>query len=204
MRIGIDFDNTLVDYDAVFAEAAREAGLLDFDLSGGKETVRAILRRQPDGETAWQRLQGRVYGALMPRARFVEGADEFLRLARRSGARILVVSHKTEFGHFDPEQVNLRDAARAWMTAHGFFTTDGFGLAPNDVFFEATREDKLRRLAALHLSHVIDDLPEVLADPAFPAGPQRLLLARGEAPPGPYRAFRHWADISREVLHAAT
>jgi len=34
MRIGIDFDNTLIDYDRVFLDAARERGLVPRDFAG--------------------------------------------------------------------------------------------------------------------------------------------------------------------------
>ena len=44
------------------------AGLVDAQFSGGKQTLRDRLRRLPEGELAWQKLQGRVYGAHMPLA----------------------------------------------------------------------------------------------------------------------------------------
>ena len=62
---------------------------------------------------------------------------------------VVIVSHKTEFGHHDPDRVNLRDAARDWMAAHGFFHPNGFGIAPDAVYFEATRQDKLARIRQL-------------------------------------------------------
>jgi len=35
VRIGIDFDNTLIDYDAVFVSAARERGLIGPEVASG-------------------------------------------------------------------------------------------------------------------------------------------------------------------------
>jgi hypothetical protein len=89
---------------------------------------------------------------------------------------IFIVSHKTRFGHFDPARVDLREAARGWMTAQGFFRA-GRGLPADHVYFEDDREHKLARIAALGCSHFIDDLEEVFADPGFPAGVRRILLA---------------------------
>ena len=51
MRIGIDFDNTLIDYDEVFRVLARERGLIDDRFRGGKDAVRRAVRSLPDGET---------------------------------------------------------------------------------------------------------------------------------------------------------
>jgi len=45
MRIGIDFDNTLIDYDRVFAAAAHALGLVSPDFKGSKRAVRDAVRR---------------------------------------------------------------------------------------------------------------------------------------------------------------
>ena len=51
--------------------------------------------------------------------------------------------------------------------------SDGYGITSDRVFFEATRADKIARIAALDCSFFIDDLEGVLSDPAFPeAGPR--------------------------------
>ena len=55
MRIGLDFDNTLIRYDDVFATAARDRGLVNANFSGNKQEVRDAIRLLPDGEFAWQR-----------------------------------------------------------------------------------------------------------------------------------------------------
>jgi hypothetical protein len=177
VRIGIDFDNTLAGYDAVFLGTARRAGLVHPQFTGGKQAVRDTLRQLPDGELAWQKLQGQVYGAQMPFAVMLDGAGEFLRRCRAAGHDVYVVSHKSEYGHFDPARINLRQAALKWMAEQGFFREDGFGLAPERIFFEGTRGEKIRRIAALECVYFIDDLEEVLTDPAFPAGVRRILLA---------------------------
>src|ERR1700752_3969148 len=99
-RIGIDFDNTIVGYDRVFVEVARREGLVAPDFCGNKQALRDAVRRTPNGELAWQRLQGRVYGAEIASAVMFEGVDAFLRRCREAGAEVFIVSHKTKFGHY--------------------------------------------------------------------------------------------------------
>jgi hypothetical protein len=72
-----------------------------------------------------------------------------LRRARAHGDTILVVSHKTEYGHFDPDRVNLRRAAMQWMEGQGFFTEQGFSLVPNNIYFASTRSEKLNCIGDL-------------------------------------------------------
>ena len=202
MRIGIDFDNTIVGYDEVFADLARRTGLVDDSFRGGKQALRDALRGREGGEEAWQRLQGRVYGAGMSAARLIDGVDTFLRRCRSTGQRVFIISHKTEYGHGDPERINLRQAALAWMASQGFFADTGYGLTRKSVFFEATREEKLARIAAVHCDVFIDDLDEVLSAPTFPAGVRRILFAQmrnGNA--SGLVHCRSWAEIHEAVFH---
>ncbi len=201
MRIGVDLDNTLINYDEVFCSFARKCGLLEADFLGGKDDVRAALRARPDGELAWQCLQGAVYGKGVRYATLCGGADAFLRRARERGCELFIVSHKTEFGHYDPDRVNLRVAALDWMGVRGFFRDDGFAIPNKHVLFAATRAEKIAAICRLGLSYFIDDLPEVLEDGGFPEGVTGILFTRGgRAPTRHPRALAHWHEITEAVF----
>ena len=199
MRIGIDFDNTLIDYTDVFVAAARERGLIGDTVGASKRDVRDAIRRLPDGEVTWQRLQGHVYGRAITGARMFAGAGEFLRACHRRDAAVFIVSHKTRYGHYDPARVDLREAAIRWMAAHGCFRPEEGGIPRENVFFADDRAAKLARIAALDCSHFIDDLEEVFADPGFPAGVTRILFgADGDARVD--FTCASWAEITMAVF----
>jgi hypothetical protein len=202
LRIGIDFDNTIINYDDVFCATAKECGLIAPQFTGGKQAVRDAVRLRPEGDLAWQRLQGQVYGKGIGRATMIAGVASFLRRCTAEGCAVAVVSHKTEFGHYDADRVNLRQAALGWMRTQRLFDGD-CSIGQADVYFEATRNQKLERIARLGLTHFIDDLEEVLTDPGFPPSVQRILFA----PRGPARApscipCATWHDIERQVFEA--
>jgi hypothetical protein len=205
-RIGIDFDNTIVCYDEVFVRIAKAESLLPQDFKGGKAEVRDCLRKLRGGEERWQRLQGRVYGDQMDSASLFEGAARFLaRCRERDDTRVFIVSHKTEFGHFDPRGINLRDAARAWMVRQGFFDKDGFNLPGDALHFESTRYDKIEKIAQLGCTHFIDDLEEVLADSRFPAATRRILFLNGRSErsgrlAAGYEVCTDWHEIEEAVF----
>jgi hypothetical protein len=200
LRIGIDFDNTIIAYDDVFCIAAKACGLIDPGFSGSKQAVRDSIRLLPDGELAWQRLQGQVYGKGIGGAKMVTGVEAFLRRCRTEGCVVAVVSHKTEYGHFDPDRVNLRTAAVDWMAAQGLLDGDR-GVARADVYFESTRAEKVKRIAALSLTHFIDDLSEVLTDPEFPPNVKRILFGNGAQPASSsYTICSTWLDIEQQVF----
>lgn len=201
LRIGIDFDNTIITYDQVFCAVAKLGGLISTDFVGGKQAVRDWIRSLPDGEQTWQRLQGQVYGRGISGATLIPGVDAFLRRCRSEECSVSIVSHKTEYGHYDPERVNLRDAARTWMTANGLVEGE-FGIPSSDVFFEGTRSEKLARIAALSCTHFIDDLEEVLVDPAFPPNVLRILFSERNEPnaTAPYVVCATWRDIEERIF----
>ena len=200
-RIGIDFDNTIVGYDNAFLAAAKTLKLLAPDFSGDKRAVRDAIRLLPEGELAWQRLQGVVYGQALEQAVLFEGVDAFLGRCRDEGHRVFIVSHKTEHGHFDPKRVPLRKAALSWMERRGFFGANGYAIPLGNVFFEDSRADKLRRIGSLECSHFIDDLEEVLSDPDFPPI-RRILFARHRpaSQPLPYPICPTWQRIEAEIF----
>ena len=200
-RIGIDFDNTIVAYDEVFCAMAKRSGLIDPAFVGNKQEVRDAIRLLPDGELAWQRLQGQVYSKGITEAKMIDGFEAFLRRCRAEGCATMVVSHKTEYGHFDPDRVSLRDAAWRWMRARGLLDDEG-GLPAANVFFESTRSEKLARIASLSCTHFVDDLEEVLSDPGFPPGVQRILLSDVVRTQGlmPFIVCASWRDIGEQIF----
>ena len=201
MRLGIDFDNTLVNYDDVFRTAAPSFALIDAGICGRKREIRDYLRSLPNGELTWQRLQGFVYGKGISGAKPFEGVDQFLRRCRSQACDVLIVSHKTEFGHHDSDRISLREAALSWMRAKGFFRKDVYDIPVGNVFFESTRAEKLARIAALGCTHFIDDLQEVLDDPQFPPNVSRILLSPNELQPHfSYAVCRNWNEIENLVF----
>lgn len=168
LRIGVDFDNTIVDYRPVFLSAARALGLVDASLAARDKTeIRDYLRALPEGEARWQELQAHVYGVAIDAAPAYPGFERFIAEARSRGATLAIVSHKSRFAAAAPNGADMRVAAGRWLEAQGF--VGPAGILRNDVFFETTRGEKLERVRNLGLTHFIDDLADVLADPGFPA-----------------------------------
>jgi hypothetical protein len=203
MRIGVDFDNTIAGYDRVFATLAVEAGHFERPPAGGKRAVRDAVRRGPGGDVAWQKLQALAYGRRMIEAELIPGVARFFAACRERGLPVHIVSHKSQFAPYDPCRADLRRAALGWMEANGFFDPDGFCLEPEDVYFEPTRGDKVKRIGALGVSHFIDDLEEVFNEPAFPSGVEAILFQPGDAAPRPSAVctpFPCWGEITEHVL----
>ena len=199
MRIGLDFDNTIVCYDDVFHYAALERGLIPAETPATKDGVRDWLRKA-GREDDWTELQGYIYGARMDLAAPFPGVREFLRDARASGCDIRIVSHKTRHPYRGPKY-DLHRAALGWLEAQGFL--DGsLGLERDGVFLELTKDDKLARIGGLACDYFVDDLPELLGEANFPAATARVLFDPNDAAPDApiYRRARSWPEITRTLL----
>lgn len=167
-RIGLDFDNTIVCYDAVFHRAAMDKGWISAKVPATKIAVRNELRGQ-GRESEWVALQGEVYGKRMLEAQPFPGAREFIHAAAAAGHAVFIVSHRTRHP-FRGLHWDLHKAARDWIEHH----LDA--MVFEGVYFELTKEEKLTRIAQCQCTHFVDDLPEILAAENFPAKTQALLF----------------------------
>lgn len=201
LRIGIDLDNTLINYDRLFHATAVARDLIPPDFTGTKRDVRDHVRLIPsgDGEIEWQRLQAEVYGPAIAGAMAAEGALDFLRRARARGAELTIVSHKTALANMGTEKVNLRDAARAWLRDNGMLGPQT--VPEKSLYFEDTRADKIARIVGLRCTHFIDDLEEVFDDPSFPVDVERLLFtSAANVPAGRYRCYASFGEIADALI----
>ncbi|MBT3333427.1 MAG: hypothetical protein HOK21_05225 [Rhodospirillaceae bacterium] len=217
MRIGIDFDNTIAGYDALFAALAEERGLFQnarhsaphgvlLGAPVGKKDLRDALRQRPEGELTWRRLQAEAYGGRMSDAELLDGVDRFVKACRQAGISLSIVSHKTQHANFASDGTDLRKAAIRWMEEHGFFDPAGLKFRPDDVFFADTRAAKVAKISDLNCNWFIDDLEEVFAEPGFPASARAVLydphgdVEAGSSGATDFLRCRHWDEIGGHVF----
>jgi hypothetical protein len=173
MHIGIDLDNTIINYDGAFLLAAKERGLIPGDFKGSKQQVRDYIRELPQGELKWQKLQGYVYGKGLEKAELFPGVVEFLESRAAKNDTMTIVSHKTQFGHYDPDKVDLRIAAQEFLARRGI----NAHIAEANIFFATTREEKVQKITELQCDIFIDDLEEVFLEATFPSHVKKYLFS---------------------------
>ena len=202
MRIGVDFDNTIVCYDALFHRIALERGLIPPDLPVNKSEVRNHLRRI-GREPVWTEMQGEVYGSRMSEATAYPGVVDFFIFCRLARIPVSIISHKT-LHPFVGEKHDLHQAARNWLERQGFFDPV-VGLPREEAFFELTKEAKLARIASRGCTSFIDDLPELLREATFP-NIDRILFDPNNIYPDDqvlYWRAQRWSEIWEALYPAA-
>ena len=201
MIVGIDFDNTLVNYDNLFYNEAIKRQLLPPKTKSDKQAVRDALRALGRDED-FTLIQGHVYGPGILDAQPYPGAKETVEALLQAGYGVYVISHKTRFPYRGPKY-DLHLAALSWLEAWQFFAPGM--LSPDKIFLESTLQAKLQRIDALGCTYFIDDLPELLCHPDFPQNAKRMLFdphgknALSETPLLA-DAFTQWGSIKMRLL----
>ena len=193
MRLGLDFDNTLVSYDRLFLRVAVEKASVPARTPARKNAVRDHLRAA-GREEDWTRLQGEVYGTRILEA---EPFDDMLAtlkwLADRKVA-MCIVSHKTRTPYLG-EACDLHAAARSWLDSQGFHDSAGLAWPRTQVFFELSREAKIERILSQGCTHFVDDLPEILD--LLPDSVEKIYFSPGGIATGhpAWQVMRAWREL---------
>jgi hypothetical protein len=187
MKIGIDFDNTIVCYDKAIAVLANEMLDLPAKLPRTKLCLRDYLR-SVGREGEWTEFQGTLYGPGMALAEVFDGAIEAMQTLLEQGHELTIVSHRS-IRPYAGTPHDLHASARWWVSQQlqtaGLFTRQS---ADRDcINFMETRNDKIAKIRQLGCQIFIDDLPEVLEDPGFPEKTFGVLFS-------PYIARKDTAD----------
>lgn len=188
MRLGFDFDNTLISYNRLFHRVALDKRLIPEATPPQKNAVRDYLRQQGI-EDEWTRMQGEVYGGRILEAEPYPGMPATLFALKGKQIPMCIVSHKTRTPYLG-EPWDLHAAARSWLRKQGFFDAQGLGWSDEQIFFELTKEAKVARILALGCTHYVDDLPEILE--MLPGSVEKILFDPGQA----HRLDSSWKRLS--------
>ena len=174
-KIGLDLDNTIIDYSEVFPFVAKKLNLVDQSWLGSKSNLRKILLKRKNGAFLWEKVQGLVYGEYLERAQLYPGLLRLLWLCKQRGIKVEIVSHKTKFGHHDANKVPLREKAKAFLISKKIYGNKQEHLI-SEVIFCDTRIDKLNEIIERQFDIFVDDLVEVLNHHLFPEKTKAVLF----------------------------
>jgi hypothetical protein len=191
MRIGLDFDNTIVCYDQAIEILAEQTFRLPAGLPRTKLALRDFLR-QEGREPEWTAFQGALYGPGMQHAQPFPQAVETMLALQEQGHELVIVSHRSLRPYAGPAHY-LHAAAWGWvrerLESQGLFK-DGH------VYFHETREAKIAAIGSLGCDVFLDDLPEVLGDDRFPAKTLGILFdSEGSHKEISLLKLHHWGEF---------
>ena len=173
MKVGIDFDNTIVSYERVFHKVALEKSLINSNVAISKISVIDHIRTFINNDT-WTELQGYVYGKRILDADIYDGFIDFLKFAKNNQIEVIIVSHKTIYPYLG-KKYNLHDSARKFISK--FFINENINLLETkNIFFELTQREKAMRIQEESCDYFVDDLPEIFSLKEFPRKTKQILF----------------------------
>lgn len=181
MKLGFDFDNTIVCYDRAIRLLAEEMFKLPDEIPRTKDGLRSFLRSE-DREEEWTLFQGELYGPGMRYAQPFNGAVKTLQQLDNAGHELTIISHRSKWPYAG-ERYDLHEAAQVWVAKH-LNEADLFTKCETEVLFLESKSEKIAKIAELGCSVFLDDLPEVLDNPEFPTSTTGVLFSPycGEIP----------------------
>ena len=161
MKVGFDFDNTLINYYGVFFEVAYSKGLIPLNIKKDKNSVKDYLNKNSQGEL-FTEIQGLVYGKEIlrscPSKNILIGLNDLLKKEKK--ANLFIVSHKTKYP-FIGEKIDLREAANRWIKKN-LKLNEKLIFSQKNIFYESTIEEKIKRINYLKCDYYFDDLPIII------------------------------------------
>jgi len=197
MRIGIDFDNTVINYENVFYRYGVMNNLVPGNIEKDKTVIRDYIRKK-FGDKYWTELQILVYGEKISEAKVEDGFEKFVKKCRDENIPVFVISHKTEYDALGMG-VNLREKAFSWMEENNFFSKDNLGFKREDICFAERKSEKIERIKGLSCTHFIDDLIDIFIDKNFPEDVMKIYYAKNGVDSDfnlkNFYIFKNWSEI---------
>lgn len=170
-KIGVDLDNTLINYGPAYGFLVAETlddhqySLVKMDKAEAKKTI--VARK---GNDAWTTAQGKLYSEYLKYAEPFPGAQFFFEQVIELGHEVVIISHKTKYPYMGP-QVNLQEIAMRWL--EDSFSSKTFEpQLHSNLFFEEEFDYKINRILSERCDIFIDDLEEILV--ALPESIRRI------------------------------
>ena len=168
MRLGLDLDNTLIDYSQSVMEYIHRV-----DNNIEARNICDLRNALKSDDAKWQAAQSWIYSEGLQFAKPYLSASEVLRKFMSDGNEVFIISHKTEYSSELYGKRELRIPAINWLKSNLDMSETSLGTS---VFFESDRESKISRIECLKLDAFVDDLIEVLIDSRFPNRTYRILF----------------------------
>lgn len=189
MRIGIDIDNTILDYSEAFVEEARLLPGLEKVRKSTKADLKSIVTTCL-GKEEWTLLQGRVYSRVPSGVEIYSGFSEVLRTLVDAGHHVSYMSHKSRYPILGP-QIELRKPVTDYLYAKQLISHSETLVTLR--FFE-TKEEKIQAIIDAGFDFYIDDLREILVsvEPAC----ETIHFACGCNSAASHLGFSDWRSIA--------
>lgn len=171
LKFGFDLDNTLIDYSKAVEKYCSEQNL---DIYSNIKLLKDALKSSDCSDNKWRSAQGWIYSYGLQYAELAKGSVNLFEFLISKGFTLYIVSHKSLFSFNEEKKFPLREYAMNWIEKSELRR---FFCDTDQIYFEATLNLKINRIAKLKLNYFVDDLEKVFTHKYFPKDTKQILFS---------------------------
>ncbi len=195
MKIGIDIDNTILDYSEAFTIAARKLKGLESIEKLPKAQVKSVVIRT-HGEETWTALQSLVYSSVPLGVRVFEGFEPLLHALNAKGHTVTYMSHKSA-QPISGSAADLRKPVTNFLHSKKLLGQTMIGVSHH--YFE-TKKEKIEAINSAFFDYFIDDLLEIVSAIETKGAPIHFACDCEPLTMRSHVGFESWPSISSFLL----
>lgn len=149
-KIGIDLDNTIINYNKAFIKFLKKKKIFIKDIK--KDKIKKISNNNSK-IINWTQTQEEIYGNYIKYAKLFSYYKSFEKFALKNNFKLFIISHKTKYSEYS-NKYNLHNKSRVWLKKN-------IKIENYKIFFHKNLDSKIKRISNLKLDYYIDDLDKI-------------------------------------------
>jgi len=195
LKIGIDLDNTIIDYSNSLKKLLQE----EYKIELKNETIhKSLIKKQiieNYSDREWTKAQGLLYSKYLDYANPYPGCLDALKKLSINGSELYIISHKTKYP-FIGGKTNLILLAKEWITKN-LVHENGINLFEDaNILFNKTINKKIESIISHDLDIFIDDLEVILK--LLPSSVNKIWFT-SEIMPSKFIKCSNWEEIMGNI-----
>ena len=167
IKIGIDLDNTIINYQNSFKKYLKEKKILLKQIN--KIKIKYIANNNSKIRN-WTAAQEEIYGYYINFAKPFEYYKEFEKFALKNRLKLYIISHKTKYSQFS-KKYNLHSMSNKWIKKNIL-------RKKYRVFYVNTIDEKVKKIIEIKPDYFIDDLIKIFKNKNFPKKVKKIYFSK--------------------------
>lgn len=191
IKIGIDLDNTIIDYQNSFKKYLKERKIYLKVIN--KNKIKQICDNNPKIES-WTKAQEEIYGKYISSAKPFKYFKKFEKFALSNNIKLYIVSHKTKYSQFS-KKYNLHYSSNNWLKKN-------INKNKYKIFYVDSVVNKIKKIQKIKPNYFIDDLIKIFKCKQFPKKVKKIYFSKKNY--GKIKTIDNWKKITEYIIKNET